>query len=423
MGWHEPCNKESQVRTHSAEECVMKKLIVLAAAAGGLMALQACAVEETDTDIGSIGQQVCDQAISTRMTMAALAMAMGKELGEIDPLSQLEIVNGMLALRPGVCPGDCPQTEALLGMQVSDEYDWNTPCFSADNYRSELVAKFGEQQDRAPWPDAANDHRLVWVEDVTKDGRLYSIFEVYDPECTTAYEIKGVHSGRCLDIAWDSSDDAANLQIYDCWGGSAQQFTLEDAGDGYVLIKNVNSGKCLDVANWSGDNGANIMQYSCHGGANQQFQVVESGGKVHFINRHSGKALDIWGWGTDNGTNAAQYSYGGGDNQQFYLNPVGSGDCAYSGSLDGLSNRLWAFGNVTGNAFLDPQVDGTQWGIDPDNADTGDTSTSSGSCMPTSMCRMYDPYWDNLGGCCICNGSYGTWTVMARNPSYLYCKL
>jgi len=63
--------------------------------------------------------------------------------------------------------------------------------------------------------------------------------------------VRGVASGRCLDVPNSSQTDGTYLQIYDCSGGANQQWTLTAGGQLTVY-----GGKCLDVphqatsANW-----------------------------------------------------------------------------------------------------------------------------------------------------------------------------
>jgi hypothetical protein len=65
----------------------------------------------------------------------------------------------------------------------------------------------------------------------------------------------------------------ANIQQWTCHGGPAQQWRVEPLGGGVVQMVNVNSGKCLDVAYLSTENGANVNQYSCSRGTHQQWRI------------------------------------------------------------------------------------------------------------------------------------------------------
>jgi hypothetical protein len=143
---------------------------------------------------------------------------------------------------------------------------------------------------------------------------------------TATYELKAVHSGKCVEIAAFGTGDGANVQQWTCTGTTSQHFKFEDMGGGYYRIKNVNSGKCLDVWGASSTDGANIAQYTCGTGFNQQFQVVDDGNGVHhFLARHSGKAVDVSGPSTADGANVHQWGYFGATNQKFNVVQVGSG--------------------------------------------------------------------------------------------------
>jgi streptogrisin C len=70
-----------------------------------------------------------------------------------------------------------------------------------------------------------------------------------------------------MDVAWGATHNGAEIQIVNCSGNPAQQFTLNGAGD---LVAN-QSGKCVDIAGWNSSSGARLIIWSCHGGANQRW--------------------------------------------------------------------------------------------------------------------------------------------------------
>ncbi len=91
------------------------------------------------------------------------------------------------------------------------------------------------------------------------------------PISTGTYQITNVNSGKALDVADSSTDDGANVQQYDYWGGENQQWYVEETSDGSYRIENVNSGKVMDVDAASTDDGANVLQWADNGGANQRW--------------------------------------------------------------------------------------------------------------------------------------------------------
>ncbi|MFD9359788.1 RICIN domain-containing protein, partial [Streptomyces sp. NPDC060031] len=85
------------------------------------------------------------------------------------------------------------------------------------------------------------------------------------------YDIRAVHSGKCLDVAGGTSatGDGADVHQWTCLGTAQtnQQWYLTDAGNGTFYIQAVHSGKCLDVAGGTsatGD-GADVHQWTCLG--------------------------------------------------------------------------------------------------------------------------------------------------------------
>ena len=136
------------------------------------------------------------------------------------------------------------------------------------------------------------------------------------------YRITNVNSGKVLDVSGQSTSDGANVQQYSYWGGSNQQWNVEDTGNGY-RIQNVNSGKVLDVANASTGNGANVQQYTDYGSDNQRFHIHDQGsGQYHIQPVHSDKSLDVESSSTSDGANVQQYDWYGGNNQLFTLDSV-----------------------------------------------------------------------------------------------------
>lgn len=131
------------------------------------------------------------------------------------------------------------------------------------------------------------------------------------------------HSGKCLDVADNSSADSAAVVQWTCNGGLNQQWRLTDAGSGYVTVVAQHSGKCLDVANASTAAGAYVNQYYCNGGTNQQWQPQDQGnGYVRLVARHSSKCLDVTGATASDGARLIQWDCGSGANQQFRQSAV-----------------------------------------------------------------------------------------------------
>ncbi|SCG62105.1 O-Glycosyl hydrolase [Micromonospora humi] len=120
-------------------------------------------------------------------------------------------------------------------------------------------------------------------------------------------ELRSASANRCLDVNGASQADGAVVQIWDCNGGTNQQWTV---GTNNQLT--VYGNKCLDVPGTASGSRARIM--TCNGGSNQQWRLNADGTVVGV---GSGLCLDVNGAGTANGTAVQIWTCNGGSNQQW----------------------------------------------------------------------------------------------------------
>ncbi|MEW2132157.1 ricin-type beta-trefoil lectin domain protein [Streptomyces sp. NPDC005435] len=118
-------------------------------------------------------------------------------------------------------------------------------------------------------------------------------------------------AGKCLDVAGGSSVNGTAVQLYDCNGSSAQQWTV--APDGSVRAL----GKCLDVTSASTANGAKVQLYDCNATGAQQWTYNPSTGDV--VNTAADKCLDVTDNSSANGARAQIWSCTGAANQKWTL--------------------------------------------------------------------------------------------------------
>ena len=162
-----------------------------------------------------------------------------------------------------------------------------------------------------------------------------------------------------VDINAASTENGANVQIWDCVNGNAQMFAFQyvktENNVPYWVIKNNYSGKVLDVNGTSA--GANVQQYAYHGGDNQLWTLKMAGNGYFYICSKLGNCtsldssslvLDLWGYSTDNGTNVTISGYHGGDNQQWYL-----WDNTINLSVEWTNNNYKVDYNADGGTLLD----------------------------------------------------------------------
>jgi endo-1,4-beta-xylanase len=121
--------------------------------------------------------------------------------------------------------------------------------------------------------------------------------------------IKGVASGRCVDIPNSTTTNGTQAQLWDCNGQSNQQWTYTTSKQ-FMVYGN----KCLDASGKGTTNGTAVIIYDCNGQANQQWNV-NSDGSITGV--QSGLCLDASGNATANGTKIQLYSCSGGSNQKW----------------------------------------------------------------------------------------------------------
>ncbi|MEV3984396.1 PHB depolymerase family esterase [Nonomuraea sp. NPDC049758] len=127
------------------------------------------------------------------------------------------------------------------------------------------------------------------------------------PTPPPAGQIRGVASGRCVDVPNAGTADGTAVQLWDCNGRTNQQWTRTSAGELRVY-----GNKCLDAGGTG--NGAKIQIYSCWGGDNQKWRLNPDG---TLTGMQSGLCLDAVGAGTGNGTGLQLYTCHGGTNQKW----------------------------------------------------------------------------------------------------------
>ncbi|MGC9541952.1 non-reducing end alpha-L-arabinofuranosidase family hydrolase [Streptomyces sp. UG1] len=128
-------------------------------------------------------------------------------------------------------------------------------------------------------------------------------------QAATSGALRGDGSGRCLDVPGAGQTDGTELHIWDCHGGTNQQWTLTD--DNQLTVY---GNKCLDVPGHATTAGTRPVIWACNGGTNQQWRVNADGTIVAV---ESGLCLDVSGGATANGTAVQLWNCNGGNNQKW----------------------------------------------------------------------------------------------------------
>ncbi|MEW2625891.1 ricin-type beta-trefoil lectin domain protein [Streptomyces sp. NPDC048106] len=125
----------------------------------------------------------------------------------------------------------------------------------------------------------------------------------------TTGPITGAGSGRCVDVPNQSQTNGTQVELWDCNGGSNQQWTSTSAGELRVY-----GGDCLDAAGQGTSPGTKVDIYTCNGGGNQKWTLNADG---TITGNQSGLCLDATGNGTANGTLLELWTCNGGSNQKW----------------------------------------------------------------------------------------------------------
>ncbi|ATL81267.1 glycoside hydrolase family 16 protein [Streptomyces malaysiensis subsp. malaysiensis] len=119
--------------------------------------------------------------------------------------------------------------------------------------------------------------------------------------------ITGV-GGKCVDVAGGNNANGTAVQLYDCNGSAAQQWSVGSDGTIRAL------GKCLDVASGGTADGTLVQLWDCNGSAAQQWAVPAA---RDIVNPQANKCLDATGGSSANGTRLQIWTCTGAANQKW----------------------------------------------------------------------------------------------------------
>jgi chitosanase len=135
------------------------------------------------------------------------------------------------------------------------------------------------------------------------------VLNLLPASAATAGPIKGI-GGKCIDVAGAATANGTAIQLYDCNGSAAQQWTVVEAGSTLHVL-----GKCLDINGAGTADGTKVDLYDCNNTGAQVF-IPQSNGELY--NPQSNKCLDDPAFG-GSGTQVQIWDCNGGPNQQWKL--------------------------------------------------------------------------------------------------------
>jgi hypothetical protein len=158
-----------------------------------------------------------------------------------------------------------------------------------------------------------------------------ALLTVAAPASAAVGAIRGAPSGRCVDVPSASTTNGTQVKLYDCNGGSNQQWNHTSGRQ----LRAYAGAKCLDAYNNGTTAGTQVVIWDCTGAANQQWNL-NSGGTI--TSALSGLCLDASGGGTANGTAIILWTCNGAANQRWNSTTGGPG-CPGSGGITYTLNR------------------------------------------------------------------------------------
>jgi mannan endo-1,4-beta-mannosidase len=126
-----------------------------------------------------------------------------------------------------------------------------------------------------------------------------------------AGKLRGIASGRCVDVQGANPANGTVVQLYDCdTGGTAQAWTRSSDGTVRAL------GKCLDVTGGGNADGTRVQIWECTAGNPNQRWTYDAAAQ-RLVHPASGRCLDAVAEGTANGTRLQIWTCNGKPNQRW----------------------------------------------------------------------------------------------------------
>lgn len=121
-----------------------------------------------------------------------------------------------------------------------------------------------------------------------------------------------------LDVEGASTQQCANVLLYQNHNAANQKFRVKYVGDGYYTISALHSNRFLDVANGSKIPETNVWQIASNGTDAQKWQIKDAGdGSYYIISKLNGLYLDVYGGIAKSCVNIQVYTGHNGRGQKF----------------------------------------------------------------------------------------------------------
>ena len=215
------------------------------------------------------------------------------------------------------------------------------------------------------------------------------------------YTIKSsLNTKYVFDIAWGSTQNYGNLQLYQDSTVGQQRFKVKYLGDGYYSITAAHSGRVLDVSNAGKTNGTNVQQYSSNNSDAQKWIIAKnSDGTYSIVSKCNNLYMDVKDGIAGNNRNIQMYSGNGTKAQKFVFveskNNINIDETKYPGYKEKIQDLIDKHPNWNFELLYT--------GLKFDNVVAGEYRVHSRNIVPTSyggewICSvcgttLYDSGW------------------------------
>ena len=215
------------------------------------------------------------------------------------------------------------------------------------------------------------------------------------------YTIKSsLNTKYVFDIAWGSTQNYGNLQLYQDSTVGQQRFKVKYLGDGYYSITAAHSGRVLDVSNAGKTNGTNVQQYSSNNSDAQKWIIAKnSDGTYSIVSKCNNLYMDVKDGIAGNNRNIQMYSGNGTKTQKFVFveskNNINIDETKYPGYKEKIQDLIDKHPNWNFELLYT--------GLKFDNVVAGEYRVHSRNLVPTSyggewICSvcgttLYDSGW------------------------------
>lgn len=150
------------------------------------------------------------------------------------------------------------------------------------------------------------------------------------------YYLQNRFSGLYMDVDNNLvAQDGANIQQWEFFGTTNQQFTFTHLGNDIYKIICVKSGKSIDISGGNTADGANVQQWAYVSGVTQQQFAMQPVDNDYYkmVAKHSGRLVEVAGFSTVNGGNVQQWRDDGQASGQWKLIQLSAAMPATIGSI------------------------------------------------------------------------------------------